>query len=181
MNKPDNTDMIQIAPNIRTNAAGLAWLEKHRQQPKDPNAAIRCDRYNWVCPFMQRGKHPPCQYKGNGGLRKHKRNLAFIGYEIGIPHSEPIGQMSLFEPQKTHETIWRHWKNGEAVEPYSVAHVDIVCKPMALAALAVQRKFQRRGDKKPQNWKVLPLDDDLQWSEEQAQRSNLKPCWFQSL
>ena len=168
--KPDGVDNWLVSTQrssspARVNDAGLTFFIQRHTAPQDPHAKFRCVRdYPWQCPYMKNdGGYCPCTGK-SANDREHLASLELTNYER---RQEPIGQMSLFEPTKTHRGYWYNAKSGERVEgdgerPYSI--VDVVCKPFAVASMEY---LKRRLGFEALKWRILPMDDDMRWVNDQ--------------
>lgn len=177
MKRFDN-DLIHIkGTNIHANEAGLKWLAELRAQPKDPHTAYRCFWADFQCPFLRRGQGTPCiSEKGR------QKELVRIGTWNWQQEKRPIGQMSLFEPRRTHKNVWVNVVTGKEQEAHpNPVFAMVSCKEMAYAHV---KWLETRHGWNPLAWRIIPLTNfksDIAWKEEQIAKHGLKACVFDTI
>lgn len=150
------------------NDSGLLWYFENFANPfkrQDPLAQWRCVKdYPWICPFLKAGTHAPCISR----FRRDQKLLAKIemtDWERRQGFRPEALQLTLF-----YEGYWYNVRNGEQrwtneARPYSPA--DLVCKHFAVASMEY---LKRQMNYSPLKWRILPLDDDLHWVNDQQIR-----------
>ena len=156
---------------IGANDAALNWYFQTVANPHkkiDPHAKHRCILdYPWVCPFLKAGGYAPCISRRKRD-KKHLVEISFTDYEPH-PRSRPKqaqnGQLMMFEA----EHYFLNTKNGKEricekndTRPYSGGAV--VCKHYGVASMEWLKRKQGWSAIK---WRILPLDDDTQWINDQ--------------
>ena len=171
------------SPVNRCNEAGLIAAFQLVRQTADRTAnerereLKRC-RWDlpWQCPHYP---HMPCR---KPHATQNRRNLAVISTSYYERVLQPVGQMSLFEPNVTHRQIWKHCTTNEIVDvplrPFNPALT--VCKQMAVATMEWLKRDQGWS---PLAWKIRPLDETKAgeaWADEMAARyeGKYQPCMF---
>ncbi len=171
--RKESADLVHVERNVWSNAAGLEWLKRHRAN-LDPYSRIRCEpNPAFICPFAKRGEGMPCLDPG-----RNKKLLAKIGEWNWKQINVPIGQMSLFEPKRTHKVCWINTKNGEVVDKHpSPAYAMVSCKHMAVAHV----KWMEKNGWNPDAWRIIPLDDSNEWREAMIEKHGFRACVFDVL
>lgn len=169
--------LIHVERNVYANEAGLKWLAELRARPKDPHANTRCLWADFQCPFLRAGQSEPCRQP-----RRNRHLLVKIGAWYWKPEKRPIGQMSIFEPHRTHKQVWVNTRTGREQDEHPDPQlVMISCKSVALA----QTKWlETREGWKPPAWRIIPLTDtkaDLDWKESMIAKHGLRACVFDTI
>lgn len=174
------------SPVNRCNEAGLIAAFQLVRQTADRTAnerereLKRC-RWDlpWQCPHYP---HMPCR---KPHATQNRRNLAVISTSYYERVLQPVGQMSLFEPNVTHRRVWKHCTTNEIADvPLRLFNPALtVCKQMAVATMEWLKRDQGWS---PLAWKIRPLDEGKTgeaWADEMATRyeGKYQPCMFHLL
>lgn len=137
-----------------TNDAGLLLLFQQWRADADMTEAQRERRkqeciydLGFRCPYGR----PICQ---SGKRHKGLVDIQVSNYTVTW---EPVGQMSLFEPEKTHRPVWVNGRQRieQPEQPYT--SICVMCDQMARAGIEVmRRKFP--GHYPGPDWRITPLD-----------------------
>lgn len=178
--------MIQL-PN-RNNAylvndAGLDWYFQQfgLPQKQDPHAKHRCALdFPWVCPFLKAGGYAPCLSRKKRD-NQHLVEISHTDYEIHPrkrPKKAQDGQLLMFET----EHYFLNIKTGkericEPNDPRPYSGGTVVCKHYGVASMEWLKRNQGWSALK---WRILPLDDDMQWINQQQIKysGKYKSCVF---
>lgn len=149
LNKPTvcNGSAIQMIAQMHAQVPEKR-ISRHKQNP-------RCARdYPWQCPY---GSAYPCISKRKSD-NKELATIELSNWERKKGFKPDGNQLTLFR-----QGYWENVKTGEqrwTNEPRPFTSGDVVCKQFAVASM---EWLKRKQDWKALSWRILPVDEDMNW------------------